>query len=94
MTKFDDDHFISASGALGDLLNGFFRILWSVLVDVANFRSIFYLVLALQLGLCSTIYLFTVNKWIFMIYIVGSYICEGTYFVMYPMVCCKIYGEK
>lgn len=94
LTKFEDDHFISAAGALGDLLNGFFRILWSVLVDVSNFRSIFYLVLVIQLGLSSTIYLFTVNKWIYMIYIVGSYICEGTYFVMYPMVCCKIYGEK
>lgn len=94
LTKFEDDHFISASGALGDLINGFFRIIWSVLVDVANFRSIFYLVLAIQLALSSTIYVFTVNKWIYMTYIVASYMCEGTYFVMYPMVCCKIYGDK
>lgn len=94
LTKFKDDHFISAAGAIGGILNGCCRILWSVLVDVTNFRSLFYIILFSQLILSSTIYLFTVNKWIYMIYIVLSFICEGTYFAMYPLVCCKIFGEK
>lgn len=90
-----DDHFLTLVGALGSVCNGLFRIFWGILHDMYGFKTIFGVVVFLQLLVCLTIYtVVQTNRWLYLLAVMVGYGSFGANFIVIPAVIFKMFGLK
>ena len=83
-TKISDDKFLTIIGAVGALINGGMRIVWSSLLDYYPFKRVFGCLILLQLILIATVKWSVSNKWFYLINVSLSMMCEGAMVAVLP----------
>lgn len=85
-----DDRFLTLLGSLGALFNGSGRLLWGVILDRSNFKSV-YTVLATLMALNAfTMYFVQENRGLYMIWVCSALLLEGGHFVLFPTLAIKV----
>jgi len=80
-----DDSFLTMTGSIASAMNGLFRIVWGKLLDHTNFRFTYSLLLSTQVIISFFIYYaVSLNKYLYMLMIILSYICYGGNFAIFP----------
>ena len=86
-----DDRFLTLLGSLGALFNGSGRLLWGVILDRSNFKTV-YTVLATLMALNAfTLYFVQENKGLYMIWVCSALLLEGGHFVLFPTLSIKVF---
>lgn len=81
-----DDTTLTLAGSVGALVNGIFRVLWSLLLDKYSFRTIYSIILVIQIIMaCSIYFIVVINKYLYMVWIIISYACLGGNFTTFPV---------
>ena len=90
-----DDQFLTWVGSIGALANGLSRIFWGVLQDKTGFRTIYKIVIGVELIVCSLLPLIVAtNKYLYLIWAFMAYLCLGAHFVIFPNVVTSMFGLR
>ena len=89
-----DDMSLTIAGAIGSVCNGGSRIMWASLQDKFGFKTIYFILMAIQFICAATIWYARQNSVFYIIVIGFSYLCEGGHFSMFPTVAVHIFGLK
>ena len=92
--KFNDDMFLTVVGMVAFLFSAFAKFGWGTALDKYGFHKSFAIVLGLQAFACLTIDHVASNKFMYLVWIVLIFICEGAYYVLFPPLASDIYGTS
>jgi MFS family permease len=89
-----DDSFITAVGSIAAIANGISRGIWATLQDKYGFKTIFFIILVVEICLSYTLSFIRYWKILYLIWITLSLFWMGGHFSITPTVYAKIYGLK
>ena len=82
-------------GSLGSVANGLSRIAWGSMQDKTGFVTIYRIVIAIELIVCSLLpYIVKTDKILYLIAVFAGYLCLGAHFVIVPNCINAIFGLK
>ncbi len=90
----DNDKFLTIVGAVGSVANGSMRSVWAFSMEVFGFKTIFYIIVTIQLIIAATIPLITFSQPLYGLYIALTLACMGGYFSCFPAYVTRIFGNK
>jgi hypothetical protein len=88
-----EDQFTSSVGSIGSVFNGM-RFIWSALLDHFEYKTVYGILLVLEISLGVTYPLIIDEKWLVGIWICLGYWCLGGHFTLVPNEMKKIFGEN
>ena len=90
----DDDQFLTIVGAVGSIANGSMRTVWALSMERFGFKTIFYIIVTMQLVIGATIPYVTFSQPLYGLYVAMSLACMGGYFSCFPAYVTRIFGNK
>lgn len=87
------DQFTSSVGSIGSVFNGM-RFIWSALLDHFEYKTVYGILLVLEISLGVTYPLIIDEKWLVGIWICLGYWCLGGHFTLVPNEMKKIFGAN
>lgn len=87
-----NDHVLTIAGMFGSVCNGGGRIFWAGLQDRFGFKTIYLVIMLIQLTISCTLWNVKDNNFLYPLWISLSFLCEGGHFSMFPTVTAKIFG--
>ena len=87
-----DDDYLTLTGSIGSIFNAASRILAGILYDIIGLKVLFSIILVLQFTLNFLLVFYGNSPLVFMPVVAASYACVGSYFVIFPTLCSKLYG--
>eukprot|EP01017_Pseudomicrothorax_dubius_P010150 TRINITY_DN13594_c0_g1_i3.p1 TRINITY_DN13594_c0_g1~~TRINITY_DN13594_c0_g1_i3.p1 ORF type:complete len:236 (+),score=66.63 TRINITY_DN13594_c0_g1_i3:60-710(+) len=88
------DVLLTVIGAFASLSNGAARMFWAYLQDYVGFRTIFLIMMAVQLILTLTFPFIAGSPVLYFLFIMVILFLEGGYFGIFPTLASRIYGNK
>lgn len=92
-----DDQFFSLVGMIGGFTNGYFmivnrlsRFLWSFLLDFINYKILVFINIVMAIALASTINLIADSKFLFMLWVILTYLQYGGLYTLFPGICTRV----
>ena len=92
-TKAYDDFFLTIVGAIAFFFSAVAKFGWGTIQDYLGFTKVYAVVLGMQVVVCLSIELVADNKWLYLIWIILTFLCEGAHFVIFPALASDIYGS-
>ncbi|CAD8105092.1 unnamed protein product [Paramecium primaurelia] len=89
-----DDQFFSLVGMIGGFTNGLSRFLWSFLLDFINYKYLVFINIVMAMILAATINLIADSKFLFMLWVILTYLQYGGLYTLFPGICTKQFGTK
>jgi MFS family permease len=89
-----DDFSLTIIGALGGLANGSSRIVWGLLMDKYEFKTLYAIVLFVQMIVALSITTVVSNVVLYGVWVFIAYCCLGAHFVLFPTVILKVFGNR
>lgn len=93
-SKISDDSFLTLVGSLSSVFNGGGRFFWGVLSDKFDFKKIYLMILVIQIADMATLRLISQEKSLYLIWVCVALLCEGGHFVIFPVLCLKVFGVE
>jgi hypothetical protein len=66
--------------------------MWATLMDKYGFRTVFSIIMFIQMIVASAIYYTRYNEVLYVIMVALSYLCEGGHFSCFPAMICQVFG--
>eukprot|EP01015_Nassula_variabilis_P022184 TRINITY_DN403_c0_g1_i7.p1 TRINITY_DN403_c0_g1~~TRINITY_DN403_c0_g1_i7.p1 ORF type:complete len:499 (+),score=56.73 TRINITY_DN403_c0_g1_i7:70-1566(+) len=88
------DSFLTITGSLQALSNGFSRAIWGLVLDKLGFKKVYQIILIAQLALMATINYVTTVDALFLIWVCATMGLEGGQFSIFPAFVMKLFGHK
>ena len=88
-----DEDYLAWVGSAAAICNSI-RFVWSFATDHFSYKSVYTILLVMQIALCFTMQLIDDNKALFAIWVSLLLLCEGGHFTVMPNVLKKIYGKE
>lgn len=88
-----NENYLAWVGSVGAVMNSM-RFVWSALTDKFSYRTIYTILLVMQIALDFTMPLIDKSAALFALWVSLILLCEGGHFTMLPNVLKKIYGDK
>lgn len=89
-----DDHLLTFVGSFGSLFNGVCRIFWSTLLDYKPFKTVFGILIVLQLTLIAVINISHYHAYSYLVVVCLSMQCEGALASILPTTVLSVFGLK
>ena len=81
-------------GSFGALFNGCFKVFWATLLDYYQFKSVYSIILTIQICLLVSVHWAVFQAWSYSIVICLSFMCDGSMTSMLPVVTLHVFGTK
>ena len=88
-----NENFLAWLGSIAAVCNSI-RFVWSFATDYFSYKTVYGLMLVIQIVINFTMPLIAKNAGLFFIWICILLLCEGGHFTLVPNVLKKIFGEK
>lgn len=89
-----DDEFLTFVGAFGALLCGISRYIWTELMRKFSFRYLLWLLLVANSFLAFTVYYISSVPFIYLVYVLASWVVYGGLLGMFPIIASNIFGSR
>ena len=89
-----NDKYLTLLGAIGSLLCGMSRFLWTALMEKFSFRFLLWILLIVNSFLAFTIFYFSKIPFIYAIYVISSLVCYGGFLGIFPAIASKTFGVR
>lgn len=89
-----DDSFLTLIGSLGSIFNGAGRFFWGTLSDRFSFKSLYLLIVIIQMVDAATMRYIHEYKEAYLLWVCLAFLCEGGHFVLFPPLCLKVFGNE
>ena len=90
-----DDKLLTWIGSIGSLANGLSIIVWGPLQDKIGFRSIYQIVICMELLVCALMpVIVNTNKHLYMLWVFMGFLGLGAHFVIFPNCIITIFGLR
>ena len=88
-----NENYLAWLGSIAAVCNSI-RFVWSLMTDYLPYKTVYAILLCIQIVAAFTIPLVSDDAFLFAIWISVMLLCEGGHFTIVPNVLKKIYGEK
>ena len=92
ISKISDDNFLTLVGSLSSVCNGCGRFIWGVISDKLQFKTVYLIILTIQIIDMLTLRFISEYKVAYLIWICIALLCEGGHFVIFPPLSLKVFG--
>ena len=88
-----DDHFLTIVGAISAAWSGF-RFTWAFMMQKMSFKTVYGIMLVMQMAVTSAIYWSSQSRASYMICVWLTIWIQGGHFTILPTICVKLYEER
>ena len=81
-------------GSFGALFTGFLKVIWATLLDYYQFKSVYSILLTIQVCLLLCVHWAVFQAWSYSIVICLSFMCDGSMAAILPVVTLNVFGIK
>ena len=89
-----DDRYLTIIGAIGALVAGLSRFLWSALLEKCSFKFLLWSLLVVNSFLAFTIFYIYKIRALYLIYVLATSLCYGGFLGIFPAISSKIFGFR
>lgn len=89
-----DDKYLTIVGAMGALVTGVSRFLWSAMLEKFSFKFLLWFLLVVNSFLAFTIYYVFSVKALYCVYVLATSLCYGGFLGIFPAISSKVFGFR